>query len=101
MVFDKLAEICRSQSCWTYIKPFLCRRDGRSAFLALVNYFLGLNNVNNWAVQAEQKLMNTTYHGETRHWNFERYVTIHQEQHMILEGLMQHGHAGKDERSKT
>ena len=24
MVFEKLAEICRTHSCWTYIKPFLC-----------------------------------------------------------------------------
>ena len=27
-VFDKLAEICRKHSCWTYIKPFLHRHDG-------------------------------------------------------------------------
>ena len=53
------------------------------------------------AAQAEQKLMNTTYHGETRHWNFKRYVTVNQEQHTILEGLMQNGHAGIDECSKT
>ena len=40
MVFDKLAEICHTHSRWTYIKPFLRRCDGRSAFLALVNHFL-------------------------------------------------------------
>ena len=45
--------------------------------------------------------MHTTYRGETRCWNFERYVTVHQEQHTILEGLVQHGHAGIDESSKT
>ena len=66
-----------------------------------MNQFLDLNNVDNTAAQAEQKLMNTTYCGETRHWNFERYVTVHQEQHTILEGLVHHGHAGIDERSKT
>ena len=101
MVFDKLAEICHTHSCWTYIKPFLCQCNGQSAFLALVNHTLGPTNVDNMAAQVEQKLMNTTYCGETRHWNFERYVTVHQEQHTILEGLMQHGHAGIDERSKT
>ena len=101
MVFDKLPEICRTHSCWTYIKPFLHQHDGRSALLALVNHFLDPNNVDNMAAQAEQKLMNTTYCRETRRWNFERYVTVHQEQHMILEGLVQHGHAGIDERSKT
>ena len=101
MVFDKLAEICRTHGCWTYIKPFLCRCDGQSAFLALVNRNLGPNNVNNMAAQAEQKLMHKTCRRETRRWNFERYVTVHQEQHTILEGLVQHGHAGIDECSKT
>ena len=101
MIFDKLAEICYTHSCWTYIKPFLRRHDGQSAFLALVNHFLGPNNIENMAAQAEQKLMNTTYCGETRRWNFERYITVHQEQHTILEGLMQHGHTGIDECSKT
>ena len=101
MVFDKLTEICHMHGCWTNIKPFLYQRDGWSAFLALVNHYLGPNNVDNMAVQAEQKLMNTTYHGETRRWNFEHYVTVHQEQHMILERLVQHGHAGIDGCSKT
>ena len=45
--------------------------------------------------------MNMTYHGETRCWNFERNVTVHHEQHTILEGLAQHGHAGIDGCSKT
>ena len=69
MVFDKLAEICCTHSCWTYIKPFLHRHDVRSAFLALVNHFLDPNNIDNMAAQAEQKLMNTTYRGETRRWS--------------------------------
>ena len=100
-VFDKLAEICRIHGCWTYIKPFLRRCNGRSAFLALIKHYLGPHNVDNMAAQVEQKLMNTTYRGETQRWNFEHYITIHQEQHMILESLVQHGHAGIDEHSKT
>ena len=43
----------------------------------------------------------TTYKGEGHRWDFEQYVTIHQEQHTILEGLVSHGYAGIDERSKT
>ena len=45
--------------------------------------------------------MHKTCRRETRRWNFERYVTVHQEQHTILDGLVQHGHAGIDECSKT
>ena len=53
------------------------------------------------AAQAEQKLNTKTYHGETRCWDFEWYVTVHQEQHMILNGFVQHGYAGINEQSKT
>ena len=49
---------------------------------------------------AEQKLNSTTYKGEGRRWDFEQYVTVHQEQHTIPEGLVSHGNAGIDERSK-
>ena len=49
----------------------------------------------------EQKLTTATYRGETRRREFERYETVHQEQHTFLDGLFQHGYAGIDEQSKT
>ena len=50
------------------------------------------------AATAEHKLINA---GEGRHWDFERYATLHKEQHTILEGLKEYGYAGMDEGSKT
>ena len=46
-------------------------------------------------------LINGTYRGEGRHWDFERYPTLHKEQHTILEGLKEYGYAGMNEGSKT
>ena len=34
-------------------------------------------------------------------WNFEKYVCMHQDQHTILQSLVQHGYAGIDEHSKV
>ena len=46
--------------------------------------------------------MNTTsYNGEKRRWTFEKYVTLHKEQHTILQGLKDYGYAGIDERTKV
>ena len=45
---------------------------------------------------AEKKLAMTTYTGERRRWTFEKYVTLHKDQHGILEGLTEHGYAGID-----
>ena len=51
--------------------------------------------------EAEAKLKDSSYHSEKRRWNFEQYVHMHQDQHTILQSLVQHGYAGIDERSKV
>ena len=96
-VFDKLAEMTRSYACWSYVKTFLHSCNGCTAYIAFRNHYLGPNNVDNMTALVEQKLNSTTYKGEGRRWDFERYVTIHQEQHTFLEGLVSHGYAGIDE----
>ena len=73
-VWDIIARITRTHDCWTYVKPAQRTRDGRKAYLALYTHYLGPNNVDNMASQAESKLNSTVYNGEQRRWNFERYV---------------------------
>jgi len=53
------------------------------------------------ASQAEKKIQTTTYSGEKRRWNFEKYVKVHVDNHAILDGLMVHGYAGMDVRSRV
>ena len=53
------------------------------------------------AATAEHKLTNATYRGEGCCWDFERYATLHKEQHAFLEGLKEYGYEGMDEGSKT
>ena len=55
--------------------------------MALKNHYLGPNNIGNMAAEAEHKLINATYRGEVRHWDFKSYASLHKEQHTILEGL--------------
>ena len=50
---------------------------------------------------AEHKLIIATYREEARHWDFERYVTLHKKQHTIIQGLKEYGYAGMDKGSKT
>ena len=67
----------------------------------LFDHYLGPNNTDNLASAAERKLETTTYTREGKHWNFEKYVRLHVEQHSILEGLVEHGYSGIDDRSKV
>ena len=69
--------------------------------MAFNNHYLGPNNIGNMAATAGHKLINATYRGEGRHWDFERYATLHKEQHTMLEGLKEYGYTGMDEGSKT
>ena len=60
MLFDTLAELTRDHECWTYIKPHARARNGRAAYMALENHYLGPNNIGNMAATAEHKLINST-----------------------------------------
>ena len=67
----------------------------------LFDHYLGPNNADNLASAAERKLETTTYTREGKHWNFEKYVQLHVEQHSIIEGLVEHGYSGIDNHSKV
>ena len=100
-VWEKLSALMHSHECWTYVRPAQRTRNGRMAYRALKNHYLGPNNTNHQANEAEAKLKDSSYHGEKCRWNFERYVHMHQDQHTILPSLVHHGYAGIDERSKV
>ena len=76
-------------------------KDGRQAFLNLYKHYLGQNNIDNMASSAKQKIQNLAYTGETRRFNFKKYVTAHVNQHIILTDLIEHRYAGIDEQSKV
>ena len=100
-IWDKIAAIMHELDCWTYVCPTQCARDGHMAYQNLNRHYLGVNNVDNMSTLAEAELASTTYDGEKCHWNFEKYVKIHIDQHMILACLVEHGYSGIDERSKV
>jgi hypothetical protein len=69
--------------------------------MALFNHYLGPNNVQNQAAQAEKTLRALTYVKDSRNFTFETYVTKTVEQHGILEGLTEYGYQGIDDGTKV
>jgi hypothetical protein len=100
-VWDVLNTMCRELTSATYIKPAACTHDGRMAYKGLHDHYLGPNNVDVMATEAEKKLATASYRGEQKRWNFERYASLHAEQHLVLNGLRRFDYAGIDERSKV
>jgi hypothetical protein len=102
MVLDDLADIFCDTLSWTYIKDFVEPRDGRGAYRALFNHYIGRpNNVNNQSAASEKALATISYNGEGQHWNFEKYVTAQKKHHKILEGLVHYRYSGIDMHMKV
>ena len=100
-VWDLIAQLSNDHESWTYIKEAQRTRNGRLAFLNMWSHYLGPSNVDIMANDAERKLATANYVGEKRRWNFEKYVSLHKDQHTVLKGLMEYGYVGIDERSKV
>ena len=100
-VWNLISDLTRDQDWWSYVRPSQRTRDGRLAFLVLKNPYLGKKNVDNMPSRAEAKLKDTSYSGEKRRWNFEKYVKMHIYQHDILTGLVEHRYSGINDRSKV
>ena len=100
-VWEKLMPIFQNHESWTYIKQARKAKNGRIAYRLVYAHYLGPNNVDHLAGKAENRLRSMVYCGETRKWNFERYVTEHKEQHIVLQNLEEYGYKGIDDRSKV
>jgi hypothetical protein len=87
--------------CWTYVKPAQHTMDGRNAFFLFWYHFLGPNNVDNMALEAEAKLGVVSYTGERKKWTWEKYVHIQAEQHAVLNGLTDYGYYRIDNGTKV
>jgi predicted ribosome quality control (RQC) complex YloA/Tae2 family protein len=70
-VWALIHELTRNHKCYTYIKSFARARDGRAAYLALRDHYLGMNNVNRLASGAENMLHTARYQNESKRFNFE------------------------------
>jgi len=100
-VWDLISATFKSHAAWTVVRPFQKAKDGRGAYFALYQHYLGASSVDNMSSSAEKNLKNALYKGELKNFNFEKYVRIHMDQHQILNDLKEHGYAGIDERSKV
>jgi hypothetical protein len=86
---------------WWTTNTFLAKQDARGAFIALHTQLLGRAAIANYANAAENRLSSLVLDGtKTKNWNFEKYLVQHKEQHMTLDKLKAHDHAGISESSK-
>ena len=86
-VWDKMVEIFQGLDACTYLKTDKKYRDGRLGFRFIYNHYLGTSNIYHMAAGAEKNITQCTYTGEEGNWTFEKYATLHKEEHNIPERL--------------
>jgi hypothetical protein len=99
--WDIMSNIFGKLSCFVYMKPALRTRNGKDAYMIIVDHFLGPNNVGNMASESETDLNGRLYNSEKKSFTWETYVRIHTEQHSVINGLKYYGYAGIDDSSKV
>jgi hypothetical protein len=96
-----LADIFRNTHSYPFMKGFARAKDGRGAYNALFQHYLGPNNTMNLASKAEADMSKLRYTGESKRFTFEKYITGHKDCHNVFDGLVQYGYAGMDEPTRV
>ena len=93
-----LKKICANTPAYSYISSQTV--NGRAAWLALMQNYLGPQHMQLQAAIWEAKLHNTTYSGESSRFTYDKYCDIHQLAHTRLQALEGQGYKGLDEGTK-
>jgi hypothetical protein len=93
---------------WPHIYPIISfldaaskGKDGRKAYQALKEHYLGANNTNLLAAKYEKEIGDFSYTGDKCRWRLEKYIKKHVEYYNILNHLKAHGYAGMDTASSV
>lgn len=85
MVWDMLRAVLCDTDGWAWVSGFEHGKDGRSAFLALLNHYIGPANQSLIKTQAEQALTTLYFDGTRRGFTLEKYAQAHKQAHKDLE----------------
>jgi hypothetical protein len=69
-----MSNIFGKHSCFVYIKPYVCTRNGRYGYMLLFDHFLAPHNAGNMDSAVDTKLTGTLYNGEKKIFTWETYV---------------------------
>jgi len=72
-------------------KKFASSRNGRACFQELHRHILGQGNAHALGLSIMDKINATKYDGQTKNWNFDKYVAAHVDLHNQAEHLAPYG----------
>jgi hypothetical protein len=100
-MWEILRQLMSNLSCWTQVKVGQQGYDGRKAFFALYNLYLGPQHASLMATKAEDALKDSVYYKETKRFDFDSFVCKHQDAHHISANHPRGHHNGMNEEQKV
>ena len=99
IVFDVLHASWGKSSWWAHVKK-IKGKNGRQVWRILHNHLLGGDRITTTGSAIVTKLQTFTYDGDRKNFNFDKYVTLHVEQHNLHSDLIEYGVSALDESMK-
>lgn len=87
-------------TAWHHVKTLDKTQNGRQVYRTLHQYFFGGSKVATLTTGILSSLRSFTYTGDSKNFNFEKYVTNHVEQHNLSASLIEYGGQALDESLK-
>ena len=76
-------------------------QDDQAMFHNIHKQFLSPDHVARQATGAERMLQKSHYNSKKKGWDWNKYVTLHKDQHMIMESLADHVYSGINNDTKV
>jgi uncharacterized membrane protein YgcG len=70
---------------WSWISQFEANKNGRGAYMATIDHYLGKTSRSRIKMQADKIIEGTYFDGEKRGFTFEKYCSMHKQAHKDLE----------------
>jgi hypothetical protein len=83
-VWSVIRHVLYDTEGWSWISQFERARNGRAAYLAIKEHYLGSSNRSRIKMMADKALENTYYEGDKKSFTFEKYCSIHKMAHKDL-----------------
>ena len=99
-VWSVLHSLWSTTSAWAHVKTLDKTQNGRQVYRTLHKHFFGGNKVLMLSTNILSMLWGLTYTGDSKNYNFDKYVTNHVQQHNLVTSLIDYGGTGLDNNLK-
>ena len=91
MMFQILSKVFMDMDANVYVKQRKTTQDSQAVYFDIHKWFLGPDHVARQATNAERKLQTSHYDHKKKGWDWDKCITLHKEQHAIMESLTDFG----------